>query len=98
MRRVKPGDVVNIRLPYSEVCMHLKVAGRLRPVEVLPDGAQIMNWDGTNFSFPVNHGEAGIFNDGQGLYTNYLEGCKTVAGPNGDALTIISDRYEEITE
>lgn len=68
MKRVKPGEVVNVMLPYSEVCMHLKVAGRTRPVEVLPDGAQILNWDGTNYSFPVTHGEAGIYKDADGLY------------------------------
>lgn len=68
MKRVKPGDVVNVMLPYSEVCMHLKVAGRTRPVEVLAAGAQILNWDGTNYSFPVTHGEAGIYQDATGLY------------------------------
>jgi hypothetical protein len=48
--------------------MHLKVAGRTRPVEVLKDGAQILNWDRTNFSFPITHGEAGIYRDADGLY------------------------------
>lgn len=68
MKRVKPGDVVNIKLPWSEACMHLKVADRTRPVEVLATGAQIRNWDGSNFSFPVTHGEAGIYSDASGLY------------------------------
>lgn len=68
MRRVSVGTVVNIQLPYSEVCMHLRVAGETRPVEILANGAQILNWDGSNFSFPVTHAEAGIYTDAQGLY------------------------------
>lgn len=68
MKRLKPFDSVNLMLPYSEVCMHLKVAGRTRPVEILPDGVQIYNWDGTKFSFPITHGEAGVFTDANGLY------------------------------
>lgn len=68
MKRVKPGEVVNVMLPWSEACMHLKVAGRTRPVEVLATGAQILNWDRSNYSFPVTHGEAGIYSDASGLY------------------------------
>lgn len=68
MKRISVGTVVNILLPYSEVCVHLKVAGHTRPVEVLATGAQILNWDGSNFSFPVTHGEAGIYSDASGLY------------------------------
>jgi len=73
VRRVKVGEVVNVMLPYSEVCMHLKVAGRTRPVEILATGAQILNWDGTNFSFPVTHGEAGIYTDADGLYIQVFQ-------------------------
>lgn len=68
MKRVKPGDVVRVRMPWSEACMHLRVAELVRNVRILPDGAQILNEDGTKMSFPVTHGEAGIFQDANGLY------------------------------
>lgn len=68
VKRVKTGDKVLVQLPWSEVCMFMKVADQVRPVEILPDGAQIFNADGTKLSFPVTHGEAGIYQDAQGLY------------------------------
>lgn len=68
MARIKPGDVVRLKLPWSEVCMHLRIADQVRDVRVLDDGAQILNDDGTPFSFPVTHGEAGIYTDAHGLY------------------------------
>lgn len=68
MARVKPGDVVRVKLPWSEVCMHMHVADQERDVRVLEHGAQILNADGTPFSFPITHGEAGIYTDADGLY------------------------------
>lgn len=68
MTRVSIGERVRVRLPYSEVCMHLRVAGQVREVEVLENGAQILDENGRRFSFPVTHGEAGIFRDAGGLY------------------------------
>lgn len=66
--RVKPGDVVRLRMPWSEVCLYMKVAEQMRDVRILEDGAQILNDDGTPYSFPVTHGEAGIYRDAEGLY------------------------------
>lgn len=68
MKRVSPGTIVSVKLPYSEVCMHLKVAGQVRNVEVFNHGAQILNEDGSRYSFPITLGEAGIYADAQGLY------------------------------
>ena len=73
MKRLSVGTVVSLTLPWSEVCMHLKVAGKTRSVEVLATGAQILNEDGTPYSFPVTHGEAGIYSDAQGLYVQEEE-------------------------
>ena len=67
-RRVKSGDVVRIMMPWSEACMYLNVAEKVRDVRVLDNGAQILNDDGTRYSFPITHGEAGIFRDADGLY------------------------------
>lgn len=48
-------------LPYSEVCVHMRVAGDFRPVVELAGGmAQILNADGSLFSLPVTRGEAGL--------------------------------------
>lgn len=68
MKRVKPGDTVRLRLPWSEVCMHLRVTDQVRNVRVLHTAAQILNEDGTKFSFPITHAEAGIYSDAEGLY------------------------------
>lgn len=60
---VRQGDVVTHTMPYSEVCMYMKVAGQVRPVLILSNMAQIMNHNGTQFSAPVTFGEAGIYTD-----------------------------------
>ncbi|MFJ8699485.1 hypothetical protein [Streptomyces ardesiacus] len=60
---IKVGDVVTLELPYSEVCMFLGVAGQTRSIRVTEHGAQILNEDGSNFSYPVTHGEAGLITD-----------------------------------
>jgi hypothetical protein len=68
--QLKDGDVVKLKLPWSEVCMHMRLADQVRDVRVLPDGAQILNEDGTPYSFPVTHGEAGIYRNVDGLYAD----------------------------
>lgn len=78
---VNVGDTVTVLLPYSEVCMHMRVAGRRMPVrlqastyfngEVVPGAApvaQILNASGTEYSFPVLYGEAGFYRDSDGRY------------------------------
>ena len=65
--KLEIGQSYALVLPYSEVAMHLRVAGYRRIVTVLPHGAaQILNADLTKFSFPVTWGEAGIYRDAQG--------------------------------
>lgn len=48
--------------------MSMHVAGAIRPVTVLENGAQIHQPDGAPFSFPVTWGEAGIYADAHGPY------------------------------
>ncbi|MGI8307055.1 hypothetical protein [Saccharopolyspora hattusasensis] len=55
------GDVVLVELPYSEVCMHLGIAGQVRAVRIEHYGAQIHN-RGEPYSSPVAQAEAGIPN------------------------------------
>lgn len=65
---VTPGERVLVEAPYSEACMHMRVAGTLMLAELLPpseDGfvrmAQLYRTDGTPFSSPVTYGEAGFY-------------------------------------
>lgn len=53
-----------VELPFSEVCMAMRVAGQRRPVIALEGNmAQILNGDGSCFSAPVTRGEAGLSYD-----------------------------------
>ena len=68
-RTVAIGDVVTVELPWSEVCMHMRVAGKRMNVQVLSHrSAQLLNDDGTPFSFPILAVEAGIYQDEGGLF------------------------------
>ncbi len=53
---VQAGDVVRLRLPWSEVCIHMRVAGKPMNIQVVVEGtsavAQLLTDDGTRFSFP----------------------------------------------
>lgn len=81
---VSVGDTVTVELPYSEVCMHMRVAGRQLQVELQParyfNGepapgspvAQILSESGRPFSFPVLYGEAGFYRDESGRFYTYL--------------------------
>lgn len=71
-RIVKPGDVVMVELPWSEVCMYMGVAGKVRRVQVRSNGAQILHESGTPFSMPISHGEAGIYTPIDGDWYTYV--------------------------
>ncbi|KJK56119.1 hypothetical protein [Saccharothrix sp. ST-888] len=59
---LKIGQRFRHKLPHSEVCQHMKVAGHVMEVEVRERGAQLYK-DGREFSFPIGWGEAGIYQD-----------------------------------
>ncbi len=69
---LQAGDVVRVRLLYSEVCVHMRVAGKPMNVQLLQEGssamAQLLKDDGSRFSFPIHLGEAGIYTDGAGRH------------------------------
>lgn len=67
---VAVGEQLELVMPYSEVCMHLQVAGTKRTVRVLEGAVQILNADGSKFSLPVTSGEAGLHSDAGGYYTH----------------------------
>jgi hypothetical protein len=85
--RVRAGDRVRLELPFSEVCMHMRVAGQVMTVEVIggtyADGrpsftAQLHRDDGQPFSFPILTAEAGIYGYGDDMY------CYPSAAAGGD--------------
>jgi hypothetical protein len=63
------GESITVTLPYSEVCMHMKVAGKQMTVILQsPWQAQLFDQEGKPFSFPISPGEAGIMWDDKGFY------------------------------
>ena len=69
---LQAGDVIRLRLPWSEVCMHMRVAGKPMNVQIVVEGtsavAQLLTDDGSRFSSPILLGEAGIYTDGAGKH------------------------------
>lgn len=61
----KPGPKVRVKLPHSEACMHLKIAGQVREVALTESGnmVQVYNHDGSPLSFPITPGEGGFYYD-----------------------------------
>lgn len=70
-RYVELGEQFQTVLPYSEVCMHMQVAGTTMTVVVVGPvemPAVQLYKDGRPFSFPITTGEAGVFRDDYGFY------------------------------
>jgi hypothetical protein len=71
-RHPMPQNTVRVKLPHSEVCLHLGVAGKDHWVaKVSAAAAQIYQDDGSRFSAPVLLAEAGL--DEQGAPRHLLE-------------------------
>jgi hypothetical protein len=71
-RLIQPNQEFTTELPYSEVCMHLRVAGTRMGARLQPNGmVQLLGRDGREFSFPITAGEAGVYHDDQAGW--YLE-------------------------
>lgn len=67
--RVEPGEHGRKVMPHSEVCMHMRIAGREMAFALLNDGSvQLLNDDATHFSIPITNGEAGVYEDDDGYY------------------------------
>ena len=79
-----PGNRYQAAMPYSEACMHLKVAGKTMWFEIVGDEypmVQLLERRGPDvkqgdvmitplqvFSFPITLGEGGVFKDETGFY------------------------------
>lgn len=70
IRRIKVGEFGTTLMPHSEVCMSMRVAGKVMRFKVVSDRAvQLYDADSyREFSFPILPGEAGIYTDDQGMY------------------------------
>jgi hypothetical protein len=63
-RLIGPNQEFTVQLPYSEVCMHLRVAGTRMHARLEQGGmVQLLGPDGSPFSFPITAGEAGLDHD-----------------------------------
>jgi hypothetical protein len=69
-RRVKVGDFGTTKMPHSEVCMSMRVAGKVMRFKVLSERlVQLYDPDNySKFGAPILPGEAGIFTDSDGMY------------------------------
>jgi hypothetical protein len=66
-RPLQPNQETILELPYSEVCMHLGVAGTRMRARLEPNGmVQLLDTDGRAFSFPITAAEAGLDHDQDG--------------------------------
>jgi hypothetical protein len=69
-RLIHPNQETTLQLPYSEVCMHLRVAGTRMRARLQPDGmVQLLEPDGRDYSFPITAGEADLHHDHDGWYS-----------------------------
>lgn len=67
---IEPGQWGLAIMPYSEVCVHMQVAGKPMLFILRADGmmVQLFSPSGQVFSGPITPGEAGIYQDGQRRY------------------------------
>jgi hypothetical protein len=77
---VDTGDIVMMEMPYSEVCMSMRVAGHTMFAKVVSGAmgttaAQLYELNGKPFSFPILMGEAGFLFDGN-IRRYYCYGIK----------------------
>lgn len=81
-KTIRTGERGKKHMPYSEVCMHMQVAGKVMEfVAVSTRSVQLYREDGTMFSFPITNGEAGLFPDGDHFYY-YPDDSKSPESPS----------------
>lgn len=68
---VVKGEQVTHHMPFSEVCMHMGIAGKQMHCIMQDNGmVQLFDLEGDKFSFPITSGEAGFYQDANGFYYN----------------------------
>jgi hypothetical protein len=69
-RPIHPNQETILELPYSEICLHLGIAGTRMGARLQPNGmVQLLDADGRDFSFPITAAEAGLHHDQDGWST-----------------------------
>jgi hypothetical protein len=69
-QQLHPNQETILQLPYSEVCLHLGVAGTRMRARLQPDGmVQLLDPDGRDVSFPITAAEAGLDHDQDGWFS-----------------------------
>jgi hypothetical protein len=88
--RLVPGETVMVELPYSEVCMHMQIAGAAHEVELIRENrsglamAQILDGSRRPLGGAVTPGEAGIYCDNSGYYAYAVEEAADCRGGDCD--------------
>ena len=70
MRYMNIGDEACVRIPHSEVCMHMGIAGQVLQTKLVSSRAVQIYKDGKPFSHPVLTGEAGYYHEGDKIYVH----------------------------
>lgn len=65
---VQPGEHVYNVMPFSEVMMHMRLAGKRMNCEVRENSVQLLDENDRCYSIPVTLGEAGFHKDADGIY------------------------------
>ncbi len=69
--RLLPGMRVTLLLPYSEVCMHMRVSDHLAEAQLTDSqwpGIQLYDQQGRQWGGSITTGEAGVYRDDEGYY------------------------------
>lgn len=67
--QVLVNQMVETEMPFSEVCMHMRVAGQRMKACLLNDRfVQLFRDNGQFFSFPILRGEAGFHQEESGEF------------------------------
>lgn len=67
---VQPGEHLYNVMPFSEVMMHMRLAGKRMNCEVRESSVQLLDENDRCYSIPVTLGEAGFYQDENGIYYN----------------------------
>lgn len=68
---IEMGETGRAEMPYSEVCMHMLIAGKVFDFKIVGDRypmIQLLNPDGSQFSGPITTGEAGVYSQDDRLF------------------------------
>ncbi len=68
-RYMNIGDEAVVKIPHSEVCMHMGIAGQSLKTKLVSSRSVQIYKNNQPFSSPVLTGEAGYFHENDQVYT-----------------------------